>query len=290
VSQQEKKGKEKKQVTFTTGAARLLGYGLVGMFLMVWVFVLGVLTGRGDVNRLFQRLGLYKTDLATRLGVTANSQAPAVLPLPQPEETHKASVESGKKSIQEAKVAETTPALPSPTTKTTDLVASKGLAETSKKPGTASTPEAKRTKGLSQQKPDHDPSLASKLSFQNSLDTPTRKQAKIVVKKEVAAHTAAIASVPSHSQTETTTGTEKKKTACAYQVKVASYRTAEEAEKTLADLKKKGFKVNLQQGKDKSGTAFILKTGRFTTKSEAEKVTQKLKEANLNGQIQELKQ
>ena len=127
------------------------------------------------------------------------------------------------------------------------------------------------------------------MNFQNSLDTPAHKQSKTAAKKEGTPNTASVAPAPSRPQTETATGTEKK-TVCAYQVKVASYRTAEEAEKALADLKKKGFKVSLQQGKDKSGTTFTLKTGRYNTKSEAEKVTQKLKEAKINGQIQELKQ
>lgn len=288
MSQQEQKSKEKKKVTFTMGATKLLGYGLVVMFLMVWVFALGVLAGRGDINRLFQRLGLYKTDLAARLGVTPDGQAPVVLPVSQPEEAHKAVAEAGKKSAPEAKVAETIPAVASPTSKTADAVASKVPAETTKKPGAVSTVEAKRPKGPTQQKPDQDPSLASKLSFQNSLDTPTRKQPKTVAKKEATVHTANVASLPA-PQTETT-GVEKKKAPSAYQVKVASYRTAEEAETALADLKKKGFKVNLQQGKDKSGATFTIKTGRYNTKSEAEKVTQKLKEAKLNGQIQELKQ
>ncbi len=85
-------------------------------------------------------------------------------------------------------------------------------------------------------------------------------------------------------------GDEKKKAACAYQVRVASYRTAEEAEKTMAELKKKGITVSLQKGKDKSGQTFTIKTGRYSNKAEAEKVTKKLKEAKLNGQIQELKQ
>ncbi len=87
------------------GAAKLLGYGLVVMFLMVWVFALGVLAGRGDLNRLFQRLGLYKTDLAARLGVAPDSQVPVALPGPNPEEAQKAVAEAGKKSAQEAKVA-----------------------------------------------------------------------------------------------------------------------------------------------------------------------------------------
>jgi cell division protein FtsN len=290
VSQQEKKGKGKKEVTFTVGAAKLLGSGLVIMFLMVWVFVLGVLTGRGDINRLFQRLGLYKTDLAARLGATPDSPMPAVLPVSQPGDAVKAIADSGKKSGQDEKVTETKSVEAPTAAKTNDLAAAKAPAETSQKPGAVASQEAKRAKGLSPTKPEPDPTLASKLSFQNSLDTPARKHPKTAVKKEVTPHPASITPAPSHLQTETATGTEKKKPTCAYQVKVASYRTAEEAEKALADLKKKGFKVSLQQGKDKSGATFIIKTGRYNTKSDAEKVNQKLKEAKITGQLQELKQ
>ena len=287
MSQEEKKGRGKKKATFTLGAAKLLGYGLVVMFLMVWVFILGVLTGRGDVNYLFQRLGLYKTNMAARLGIAPSNQVSAALPVVHPTEDHKALSDSGKKPGPESEVAEITPAAALPTAKATDLVASKTPAETSKKPGVGNN-EAKKTKGSNQPKHDQDNSLASKLSFQNSLDTPTRKQSKSVAKKEATVHTASIATHPSNTAAETTAGEEKKKAACAYQVRVASYRTTEEAEKTVADLKKKGFNVNLQKGKDKSGTIYIIKTGRYSNKAEAEKVNKKLREPKMNGQLQEV--
>jgi hypothetical protein len=290
VSQEEKKSKEKKPGTVTKGVARLLGYGLVVMFLMVWVFVLGVLTGKGDVIRLLQRFGLDKTEWATRLGAPQESKVVSNIPEQNTEETRKAVAESEKKPAVDGKVAQTATPVPSPLNKASDQVASKAPAEPAKKPGTIVHHEAKRSKELATQKPEHDNSLAGKLSFQNSLDTPARKQSNPAGKKEPSVRTATIATVPSHSPAETTPGAEKKKPAPAYQVKVASYRTAEEAEKAMADLKKKGFKVSLQQGKEKSGNAFIIKTGRLTTKTEAEKVTQKLKEAKMNGQIQELKQ
>jgi cell division septation protein DedD len=287
VSQQAQKDKGKKKGTLTKGTAKSLGYGLVVMFLLVWVFILGVLTGRGDINRLFQRLGLYKTNLAARLGLDPDRQVSTALPVPLAAEAPKALTDSENKTAKEAEGA--TLAVAASTPKASDLVASGTSADTAKKSGPGNL-EAKKSKGAIQQKHDHNRSLASKLSFQNSLDTPTRKQSKTVAKKEAAAHTAAIASIPAHSSSETTAGDEKKKAACAYQVKVASYRTPEEAEKAIADLKKKGIKVNLQKAKDKSGDLFVLKTGRYTTKAEAEKVTKKLKEAKLSGQIQELTQ
>ena len=44
----------------------------------------------------------------------------------------------------------------------------------------------------------------------------------------------------------------------------------------MADLKKKGFNVNLQKGKDKSGPIYVIKTGRYSNKAEAEKVNQEI--------------
>ncbi len=283
MSPEEKKGKGKKKVKVSKGTTKLLGYGAVVTFLMVWVFILGVLTGRGDVNYLFQRLGLYKTDLAARLGITDKNQVPAALPVTLPTAEHKALADAEKKPAPESQAAEITPAAVSLTAKATEPSASKTHAESAKKPGVGSL-EAKKTKGSSQPKTDPDHSLASKLSFQNSLDTPTRKQAKTGAKKEGTVLTASIAPHAS----EPAAGDEKKKAACAYQVRVASYRTTEEAEKTVADLKKKGINVSLQKGKDKTGTIYVIKTGRFNNKAEAEKVNKKLKEAKMSGQIQEI--
>jgi len=69
VAKTESKEKKKKSLQLAKGSAKTLGYGLILVFLLIWVFALGVLTGRGDVNRWLQRLGLYKTELAARLGV-----------------------------------------------------------------------------------------------------------------------------------------------------------------------------------------------------------------------------
>jgi hypothetical protein len=298
VSKEEKKGKAKKKATLSTGATRYLGYGLVVMFLMVWVFILGVLTGRGDVNRLFQRLGLYKTTLAARLGMDPDKQATPALPVASLPETNKALADAGKKPAQEPEAAEKAAAA-APAAKATEVAASTTAAESGKK---SASVEAKKSKGTNQKhEHEHERSLASRLSFQNSLDTPTKKQPKNAAKKEPTVHTASIAPQLSHTASEHSgdekkkaeekkKGDEKKKTACAYQVRVASYRTAEEAEKTVAELKKKGINASLEKGKDKTGQTFIIKTGRYSNKAEAEKVTKKLKEAKLSGQIQELKQ
>lgn len=285
MSQEEKKSKGKKKATAGQGNAKLLGYGFLVTFLMVWIFILGVLTGRGDVNYLLQRLGLYKTDLAARLGLGESKPVAAALPLPQPAEENKALAEAVQKPVPEAETAEKTAALVPPVAKVADPAA-KTPAEAAKKSGPAGH-DAKKTKGTGPPKPDQDHSLAAKFNFQNSLDTPTRKAAKTAPKKEGGIHTASIAPNPAGPGAKAS-GEEKKKVAGAYQVRVASYRTTEEAEKIMADLKKKGFNVSLQKGKDKAGSIYVIKTGCYSNKAEAEKVTKKLKEAKMSGQIQEI--
>lgn len=278
MSQAEQKDKEKKSGKIAKGSAKFLGYGLVGLFLAVWIFALGVLTGRGDMHRLFQRLGLYKNDLAVRLGVTPEAQVPVSLPLAQSQEATPAAPEQPGKPAAEAKAAGITPATPAPAPE-----AAKPPADSGKKPAAASH-EAKKGKAPHPAKPDA-ASIASKLSFQNSLDAPVKKPLKAPAKKEGAVHTASIAPTPSQAAP----GAEKKPAASAYQVKLGTYKTAEEAQKALADLKKKGFPVSIQPGKDKTGATYMIKTGRYTSKAEAEKVAQKLKAANISGQIQEVK-
>jgi cell division septation protein DedD len=293
VSKEEKKGKGKKKATLTTGASKYLGYGLVATFLLVWVFVLGTLTGRGDMNRLFQRLGLYKTNLAARLGMDPDRQATPVLPA-APVTTSKALADAEKKPGPETEAAAKASAT-APAAQTATVASAIPAAEAGKKNGTQEAKKAKTAAQKHEREHEHDRSLASKLSFQNSLDTPTKKKSKTPAKKEPAVHTASIAPAPvhtpaEHSVDEKKKAEEKKKTACVYQVRVATYHSAAEAEKTLAELKKKGINISLQKGKDKTGQTFVLKTGKYSNKAEAEKVTKKLKEAKLNGQIQELKQ
>ncbi|MBM4289299.1 MAG: SPOR domain-containing protein [Deltaproteobacteria bacterium] len=310
MSQQEPKARAKKQVTFTMGAARLLGYGLVMMAMMVWVFTLGVLVGRGDIHRLFQRYGFNKTDLAARLGMDTEKQVAAVLPGaagPNQEEGIKPPPEAEKtKEIQAAAA----PPTPAPAAQAADASASPSSPAAAKKTAAEKKADARKPKGLVPPKIEKDPGLAAKLSFQNSLDTPTRKPPRAAAKQEATVRIASATPAMPRLQGDagqaatrdnkagdaTTTmprlaggsGTSaEKKPASSYQVRVASYRTPQEAEKAMADLKKKGFNVNLQQGKDRSGTTYVIRTGRFTSKTEAERAAKRLQDAKFSGQVQE---
>ncbi len=159
VSTEEKKGRGKKKATLTTGATRYLGYGLVVMFLMVWVFILGVLTGRGDINRLFQRLGLYKTTLAARLGMDPDKQVAPALPVASLPETDKALADAGKKPAQEPEAAEKAAAA-GPAAKATEVAASTSAAESGKKSGKSACSEAKKSKGANP-KHEHENSMSA---------------------------------------------------------------------------------------------------------------------------------
>jgi len=284
VAKSEPKDKGKKTALVPKGVGKVLGYGFLLFFLLIWVFVLGVLTGRGDIHRWLQRLGLYKTEVAARLGVVPATLEPAgqsVLPQSEPVKTE---IEAAKPTAAETKppaaAAEVKPpdkgAAPSPAATAGEL---------SKKPEGQGRGDAKKGKGTAAAKTASQASIASKLNFQNSLDTQTRKPVKTTAQKDKAVRTAAMTSGVA-SQADA--AAEKKK-AAAYQVKVASYRSAAEAQRALADLTKKGFKVSLQQGKDKTGQTFVIQSPRYQSKAEAEKVAKKLRAANMSGQVQELK-
>jgi hypothetical protein len=294
MSQSDQKERSKKTAKILKGSLKSLGYGLILMFLLVWVFALGVLTGRGDVHRWLQRLGLYKTEVAARLGLTPPQTETATLPtLP--------SADLGKTALAPANPTEgTAPAAGSPTVAANP--ADKPAAATVV-PASASGPakseghsktEAKKgkTPAKAEPKTEHKDSIADKLAFQNSLDSPARRPAKTTAGKEKAkplkAQIAPAAGEPAGAAGGATPP-EKKKTP-AYQVKIGSYRTAAEAQKALVELNKKGIKANLLAGKDKNGQTYTLQTPKYQSKAEAEKVVKKVREANLSGQLQEVKQ
>ncbi len=276
MSKSEQKDKQKKTLTLPKNSAKVLGYGVILIFLLAWVFVLGVLTGRGDIHRWLERLGVHKTELASRLGITSAQPETPVLPaLPV--------VDSGKPQAEPAVAAVPTAESGSkPTEKSQAAAPAAPDGEAAKKAGEPARPDAKKGKGSPAAKVDPKGGIASKLSFQNSLDSQARKPHKTTAKKdaEKKPHQANVL----HPGAEPAT-----KTAPAYRVTVASYRTAAEAQKTMADLSKKGVKVTLQQTKDQSGPKYVIHTQRYQSRAEADKVAKKLREANLGGQVQELK-
>ncbi len=294
MSQSDQKEKSKKTAKILQGSLKSLGYGLILMFLLVWVFALGVLTGRGDVHRWLQRVGLYKTEVAARLGLAPPLAETAILP-PLPSE------DPGKAALAPANPADgAAPATGKPAV--ADKPADKPTAATvvpispssPAKPEGHGKTEAKKgkTPAKAEAKTEHKDSIADKLAFQNSLDSPPRRPAKTTANKEkakpVKAQLAPV--VGEQASTGGASPSSEKKKSPAYQVKIGSCRTPAEAQKALEKKKKKGVKATLLTGKDKTGQTFTLQTPKYQSKAEAEKVVKKVREANLSGQLQEVKQ
>ncbi len=285
MSQSEHKEKGKKTTKLLQSSAKVLGYGAISIFLLVWVFVLGVLTGRGDIHRWLQRLGLYKTEVAVRLGVTPANPEAAVQPVLPTAEGPKIEAEPAKPTAAESQPPTSPVAVAPPPDKGTVKAAAVPAVEPAKKTEAQARSEVKKGKGAGAAKTEAHDSIAARLNFQNSLDSPARKPAKATAQKEKTVHTAAM----TPGTATPAAAADKKKPASTYQIRVASYRTAGEAQKAAADLAKKGIKVNIQQGKDNNGPTFIIHTQRYQSKAEAEKVAKQLRDNKMGGQIQELK-
>jgi hypothetical protein len=285
VAKTESKEKKKKSLQLAKGSAKTLGYGLILVFLLIWVFALGVLTGRGDVNRWLQRLGLYKTELAARLGVAPPAEPtapPAVLPTGEGSKAPAAALKAVEEGAKPPAPAEN-PAAAKPPSEAAPPAA--GLS--GPKTGSESQTEAK--KGKTPGKLENKEKIAEKLAFQNALDGTTRKPGKGGAKKDKTKDIRTASAVPTPAGTGGDGAADKKKPVAAYQIKVATYHSPAEAQKAVADLGKKGFNVKVLQSKDKNGPAYVIQTPRYHTKAEAEKVAKKLRAANLGGQIQEVK-
>ncbi|MGQ9921181.1 MAG: SPOR domain-containing protein [Desulfobacca sp.] len=285
MSKSEPKDKGKKTALVPKGAGKALGYGFLLIFLLIWVFVLGVLTGRGDIHRWLQRFGLYQTEVAARLGVVPANLEPATQPVLPPAEPEKTEMPLAKPTDAESKPPLAATVDGKAADKGAAPASAAALGEVSKKPEGHGRTDAKKGKTTAAAKTEQQAGIAARLNFQNSLDSQTRKPGKVTASKDKGVQTA---SMTPGAASRATAATDKKK-APVYQVKVASYRSAAEAQKALADLKKKGFQVSLQEGKDKTGQMFVIQTPRCQSKAEAEKIAKKLREAKMSGQVQELK-
>jgi len=281
--------KEKKKKTkLPQGSAKALGYGVILIFLLIWVFALGVLTGRGDVHRWLQRLGLYKTEVATRIGVAPLAEPTAPQPVLPVEEISKTPAEAVK-AVEEAAKPPVAAAVEKPAAaKPSQEPAPPTAGQPGQKTGSPGRAEGKKPKTVG--KLEIKDRIADKLAFQNALDSTTRKPTKTAAKKEKGKEVRTASAIPSPSGTaQEASAAEKKKSGAVYQVKVASFHNAAEAQKAMADLGKKGFNLRLLHSKDKNGPTYVIQTQRYQSKEEAEKVAKRLRAANLSGQIQEVK-
>jgi len=216
--------------------------GTLGLtWLMLIIFVLGVLAGRGDIYRWFSGWGLITPD-APRMAQWSPPPEPAPAAATAPTPATPAPV-----AQTQAKASQTPPAAPPAPSETITgtMVPTSSPASGSR----AKKEKEKEKKGISQRDRDSKEKelqrlrqeVAAKLKFQNSFDTKPPKTARTAPKKKEKA--AAAAAAPK---------------AQAGPVKVAQFRDLKAAKAKMAELQKKGEKVALKQGKDKKGVVYNI--------------------------------
>jgi len=202
--------------------------GALGLaWVMVIIFVLGVLAGRGDIYRWLGAWGLV------------SGEAPRSAQWSPPPETPPAAPVKAPPAAPSAPVAAVPPAAANPAPIPGSITGA----------GAPSSPAAADKKAKKPASPrDHKASkeeelrrlrqkMASKLKFQNSFDTSPPKSGRAGLKQK---------------------DKDKAAKAQAAPVKVARFRDAKSAKAKMAEMQKKGEKVSLKQGKDQEGAYFDL--------------------------------
>ena len=205
--------------------------GALGLtWMMMIIFILGVLAGRGDVYRWLSGWGLITAETPK----IAQWSPPAETPPPA----------APAKSLP---TAPATAAAPAPSTSAASPPPVTGSIAPTPATSTASPVKKASKKGTSlrdQKAKDEElrklrQEMASKLKFQNSFDTTPPKPVRTAQKQK---DKTAAASLKAQSR----------------QVRVAQYRDLKAAKAKLAELQKKGEKVALKQGKDKKGVFYDI--------------------------------
>lgn len=221
---------KKAQWQLVLGLKQVLCGALGLTWMMLIIFVLGVLAGRGDIYRWLSSWGLITPAPAH----IAHWSPPPEAPLAN------AAVKSPPQESGGAKPAAPGPpaTAPSPPTVTGSMTPAASSAH---------PPKAKKVKkGLSHR--DHKTreeelrrlrrEVAAKLKFQNSFDSKTSKTAH-----------------PAKIKQEKTAQARKDSSR---QVRVARFRDLKTAKARMGDLQKRGEKVSLKKGKDKQGIYYDI--------------------------------
>ncbi len=259
------------------GFKQLVVGGLVLTVSLVWIFVLGVLVGKGEVTRLLSKWGVM-TETAAKEGIVPGT-ATAPTPVQQASPTQTPAPE-GKTAAPKTDtppapvVSAMTPALTAENAANKPAPVSKQAARKPSKP--AKPPE--KTKAVVKEKPEKE-SVAARLKFQNSLGSPP-KPAKPKAKGAAAVQTASMTGAPG---TESQPQPAVKVAAKSYRLKIGTYRNTQEAQRAMAELKQKGLAASLSTGKDKNGAVYVVRSDKVKSRAEAEKLTQKLKGSRYQG-------
>lgn len=227
--------------------------GVLGLtWMMVIIFILGVMAGRGDIYRWFSSWGLVNPGPANVAQWSPPPETPVV-------------AAAAKSSQPEPGAKPAAPPAPSTSTPATTPITG-SIAPTSSR---GAPPPAKKTrKGFSnqdykKQQADLDKlrkEMAKKLVFQNSVRGETSKSLSKAHKKPGKA----------------ATGQKRP-------VRVAQFRNLKDAQARLAALQQKGEKVTLKKGKDKKGAYYdIYREAPATQTQAAAGLVQKGKKADVN--------
>jgi len=207
--------------------------GALGLaWMMVIIFILGVLAGRGDIYRWLSGWGLVTAEAPRVAQWAPTAEAPPGAP--------------GAKSLPAAPGAAVTPTTPPPAPTASAAPHSPVTGSLTAPPTSPSSPAKKTKKGASlrEQKAKEEElrrlrrEVAQKLKFQNSFDSSPSKPGRGTQKLK-----------------EKPSADAKAPTA---QSRVARFRDAQAAKDKMAELLKKGEKVTLKSGKDQKGAYYDL--------------------------------
>jgi hypothetical protein len=231
--------------------------GALGLtWMMVIIFILGVLAGRGDIYRWLSGWGLLTME-APRVA----QWAPPAGALPGA---------PGAKSLPAAPGAAVTPTTPPPAPTASAAPHPPVTGSLTISPASPSTAAKKSKRGASlrEQKAKEEElrrlrrEVAKKLKFQNSFDSSPSKPGRGTLKLKE--KPSAAAKAPSTKS------------------RVARLRDAQAAKAKMAELQKKGEKVTLKTGKDQKGAYYDLFRQAPAGSREADGLAQKTKKSSRN--------
>lgn len=233
------------------GAKQILCGGLGLAWMMVIIFILGVLAGRGDIYRLFSGWGLVSPEASKVAHWSPPPQAPPV-------EAPPAATPAKSSPAAPRPAASASPTPPPVTGSLAAMPAPAAAPAANTAPGKKA---AKRPSPFDQKGKDEElrrlrREVASILKFQNSRDATPTKPAR-AASKQKEKHPAA--------PPKTT----------AKHVRVGQFRDLKTAKAKMAELQKKGEKVTLKQGKDKKGAFYEILREAPVNGREADRVAQK---------------
>ena len=243
-----KKGKKAGwHLTLGVKDAIFAGIGLVGLLMIS--FALGALAGRGDIYRAAYSWGLLNPDGAKVAQWMPAPGPPPVAPAEPPGTATTTTVAAAVAPPPAAAPAPPAPGAakperPGPVTGSIIPPSPPAAAKKKGKTGTTHQDPKSREEEMRQVRQE----VVQKLKFQNSFDTGIKPR---------------LPKAKDHEKAQAT------------QVRVAEYRTSQEAQAKVAELQKKGVKASLKKTQDSKGTLYTVYKPTSPVQPGVEKVVQK---------------